>query len=156
MIVLQVIEKGRASPGALLSIFAKTPALLAIFAGLAAAVAGLPVPAPLQTFLDFNGAAAAPVALFALGVVLSGTRFSADPVVGLFATVKLLVFPAAVWILLTKGGVADPRLFAFAAAAPAGAMAMSLAVLHGIPTDRVAQIMVWTSLLSLFTLAAIA
>ena len=156
MMVLQLIERGRASPGAILSVFARTPALIAIFAGLAVAVIGLPIPAPLQTFLDFNGVAAAPVALFALGVVLSGTRFGADPAVAVFSGIKLLAFPAGIWaaLQLVPGG-ADPR-FVFGAAGPTGAMAMSLAILYDQPTGRISQVLVWTSVLTLFSLAFLA
>jgi len=81
MIVLQIINEGRASPLSVLRIFGRTPALLAIVAGLGAAILHVAPPVPLQTFLDFNGAAAAPVALLALGVILSGTRFTADAAV---------------------------------------------------------------------------
>jgi len=158
MFVRQAIREGRISPGKVLKIFAKTPVLLAIFAGCALGLAGVPVPAPLQTFLDFNGIAAAPVALFSLGVVLSATPFGWDRAVATVSAVKLLIFPAFVALLVTvfAGGWEANRLFAFAAAAPTGAMAMSLALLYDVKTDRVAQVLVWTSFLSLFVLAALA
>lgn len=159
MIALQSIEMGRASPGALLRIFTRTPALLAIFAGLAWGGFVLDVPPPLQTFMDFNGQAAAPVALFALGVVLSQSRFQPDRAVATFAAIKVFAFPAAIagaMLLFLPGGWETSQRFVFGAAGPAGAMAFSLAVLHGISTDRIAQVLIWTSVLSLFTLAALA
>lgn len=158
MFVLQAIRLGRISPGAVLAIFARTPVLLAILAGTALGIARVPVPPPLQTFLDFNGVAAAPVALFSLGVVLSATPFGWDRGVAVVSAIKLLIFPTFVGLLLTyfAGGWEANRLFAFAAAAPTGAMAMSLALLYDIKSDRVAQVMVWTSFLSLLVLAALA
>lgn len=158
MIALQVIQHGRVSPRGLWQIFTRTPALIAIFAGLAVGLAGLPVPAPVRTFLDFNGAAAAPVALFALGVVLSGTVFRPDAAVAAFVAIRVLLFPAVIALTLMAfgGPETDTRLYTFGAAGPVGAMAMSLAVLHGVPADRVAQAMVWSLLVSLITLAAIA
>lgn len=158
MIVLQVLNQGSASPMSILRIFARTPALLAIFAGMMLAMVGIGLPGAVETFLDFNGVAAAPVALFALGVILSGTRFTLDGAVASVVAIKLLALPAVVAWGLWLGGVpeTDARVFTFAAAGPAGAMALSLSVLHGVPSDRVAQVLVWTSLLTLLTLAALA
>ncbi|WP_213548820.1 AEC family transporter [Vannielia litorea] len=158
MFVLQAIKLGRVSPGAVLAIFARTPTLLAIFGGTALGLAGVPVPAPVQTFLDFNGVAAAPVALFSLGVVLSAVAFRFDTAVAVVSGIKLVVFPALVALLLTlfAGGWEANRLFVFAAAPPTGAMAMSLALLYDVPAARVAQVMVWTAFLSLFALAVLA
>ncbi len=159
MIALQSIEQGRASPRALVRIFTRTPALLSIFAGIAWGLLALPVPTSVQTFLDFNGQAAAPVALFALGVVLSQSTFRPDAAVATFAAIKVLGFPAAIagaMLLLLPSEFETNQKFVFGAAGPAGAMAFSLAILHGINTDRVAQVLVWSSVLSLFTLAALA
>lgn len=159
MIALQVIEKGRFSPSVLVGIFLRTPALIAIFLGVAWGVIGFAVPHPVQTFLDFNGQAAAPVALFALGVILSQTRFAPDGAVLAVVGIKLLLFPAAIagmLLLTTSTGWDANQKFVFGSAGPAGATAFSLAVLYGITTDRIAQVLVWTSVLTLFTLAILA
>ncbi|MEM7074827.1 MAG: AEC family transporter [Pseudomonadota bacterium] len=159
MIALQAIEKGQVSAKVIFDIFARTPALLAILAGLAVGFLDLGVPEPVQTFLDFNGSAAAPVALFALGVVLSDARFGPDPAVAAVVAIKIFVFPAAIALAIWS---ADPagwsanRLFVFGSAGPVGAVAFSLAIFYNVPTDRLAQVLVWTFLLSLFTLAVLA
>ncbi len=105
-----------------------------------------------------GSAAAAPVALFALGLVLSETVFRPDRVVLTFTLIKLAVFPAMVWLGLTAlaGSGAQSEIFVLAAAGPSGAMALSLAVLHGVRSDAIAQVMVWTGVLTLFTLSALA
>ncbi|WP_371157051.1 AEC family transporter [Jannaschia sp. 2305UL9-9] len=158
MIILQIISDGRASPLSVVRIFARTPALLAIAAGTFAALLHLSLPDAVQTFVTFNGVAAAPVALFALGVILSGTRFRADGAVAVFSAIKLVALPVAVFAAMIAAGIAQDtaRLFTFTAAGPAGAMALSLALLHGVPTDRVAQVLVWTCGLSLITMAVLA
>lgn len=158
IMVLQVIERGSVRPRVLLAILFRSPVLLAILAGVAVALAGVALPGPVQTFLGFNGKAAAPVALFALGVVLSGTRFVPDRAVVVVSLVKLVVFPASLWLALSPvaGEGEAVRQFVFASAGPTGTMAFSLALLHDIDSDRVAQIMVWTSVLSLLTLAVLA
>ncbi|MDU8942138.1 AEC family transporter [Ovoidimarina sediminis] len=157
MVALQTLAMGRVSPKGIALIFLKTPTLIAIFAGLAMGALALPIPAPLQTFLDFNGAAAAPVALFALGVILAETSFTRDPAVLTFTLVKLALFPASIWVVMrTLAPDAQADLWTFGAAPPTGAMAMSLALLYDIRTTTIAQILVWTSVLSLFTLAILA
>ena len=158
MIVLQIIQLGRASPRIVVKALSRTPMLYAIAFGLLFAWLRLPVPAPLQTFVGFNGAAAAPVALFAFGVVMAQTRFEPDPAVAVFAALKLFIFPLAIWAAL---GVVLPvtpetRLFVLGAAGPSGTMAFSLALLYGVRTQTLSQIIIWTSLFSLLTLAALA
>ncbi len=158
MFVLQVIREGRISPGKVARIITRSPVLIAIAAGTVLGLADVPIPGTVQTFLDFNGSAAAPVALFSMGVVLAATRFGWDPAVAGVTALKLLAFPALVWLLVGGFGPGweEGRRFAFAAAAPTGSMAFGLALLYDVPTGRLAQVMVWTAFLSLFALAVLA
>ena len=155
VIMLQIIELGQARPLVVLKRLAVSPILQGIAVGVAIAVSGVTLPAPIKTFLSFNAVAAAPVGLFALGVVLSATKFSTDRVVVTFSAVQLIIFPSLVWLAMhlwtTDTSAFD--LYVLASAGPAGAMGFSLALLHGVRSDRIAQVMVWTSLLSLITLA---
>ena len=107
---------------------------------------------------SLGGVAAAPVALFALGVALSKTVFRAEPAVLVFFAIKLLVFPAAVWFALdaTSYAADDAPVYVLAAAGPSVAMSFSLASLHDVRTDTIAQIMVWAGLLSLVSIAVLA
>lgn len=158
MIALQALQSGRIAPLALLRGMARTPMQWGIFGGLAFSLLAVPIPAPAQTFLDFNGVAAAPVALFGIGVVMSQTRFQMDRVVASFTGLKLITFPLVVWGALSLLAPSDPdfQKFLLASAGPTGVMAFTLAVLHGVRTDALAQIIVWTSVLSLITLALLA
>ncbi len=137
---------------------ALNPVLIAIVVGALVSLSGLTVPAPIMTFADFAGAAAAPLTLFALGVILSASKLKPSPVVATFSAIKLIVFPATMMILLYIFSV-DPdwsKLFVLNAAGPSGAMAFSLALLYGVRTDAIAQVIIWTSVLSLFSLAYLA
>lgn len=158
IIVMQLITSGRVTPGAAILSVIRTPLIIAMVAGAIVNASGLELASPIATFVHFNGAAAGPVALFALGVILSRTPFVYDPAVPIFAAVKLLVFP-----LLVGAGllfVIEPgpqrELFLLNSAGPAGAMAFSLALLYGVRTDAIAQVIIYTSALSVITLAILA
>ena len=134
------------------------PVLIAITLGAAMNLARLPAPEPVLTAAKFAGAGAAPLTLFALGVILSGQALRPTGTVAVFTAIKLAVFPALVWLALSP---APPpgnwgELFLLNAAGPSGAMAFALAMLHGIRTDAIAPVIIWTSVLSLLSLAALA
>lgn len=158
MIALQLIKLGRVAPLQVVATLGKTPLLYAIAMGVVFSLARIEIPGPVQTFLDFNGVAAAPVALYALGVVMSATRFRIDRSIVTFTLIKLLLFPAFIWAGLVVFGLmeGDGGLFLLGSAGPAGTMAFSLALLHGVRTDTIVMIMILTSILTLFTLAALA
>lgn len=158
MIALQALRMDSAAPLQTLGSILRMPLVIGLVAGIVTGALALPVPGALQTFLSFNGAAAGPVALFALGVALSQTRFSLSGEVVFFSAVKLLVFPLAVWGALTLALPPETQTaqFILSAAGPSGAMAFSLAMLYGVRTDAIAQIIVWTSVLSLISLAILA
>jgi len=162
MIALQWIGMGRAQPRAVLMSLIRTPLIIGIAFGVLVGLTQFPLPGPLKTFVQFNGDGAAPVALFALGVVLSKTRFAWDRVVISFTLIKLFAFPALLWTVFVFAGKFDGdgwarnSQFLMASAGPAGAMGFSLALLHNIRSDAIAQIVVWTSLLSLVSLAVLA
>ena len=134
------------------------PVLVAIVLGAALNIADLSVPQPVQTAADFAGKAAAPLTLFALGVILSGQSLRPTATVLGISALKLALFPALVWTSLQ---VAPPpgnwaALFTLNAAGPSGAMSFALAMLYGVRTDAIAPVIIWTSAVSLISLAALA
>lgn len=137
---------------------ALNPVLIAILLGALANMIRLPIPLPVFTALDFAGSAAAPMTLFALGVILSGHALKLSPTICTISALKLVAFPALVWAALHLGDRPDNwnTLMLMAAAGPSGAMAFALAVLHGVRTDQIAPVIVWTSALSLLSLAWLA
>ncbi|MEN9059854.1 AEC family transporter [Ponticoccus litoralis] len=147
-----------AGPGAAMRRLARNPVLIAIALGLAVNIAGLAIPAPFLTAFAFSGAAAAPLTLFALGVILSGHALLPGPVVSTVTAIKLAVFPALVWLALSLTAAPGTwqTLFTLTAAGPSGAMAFALAMLYGVRTDAIAPVIVWTSVLSLISLSWLA
>jgi predicted permease len=136
----------------------RNPVLITIVLSLALNMTSVPIPEPIQTAARFAGAGAAPLTLFALGVVLSAAPLRPTaPVIGISA-LKLLAFPALVWVGFTVVSPENPwqAQFLLNAGGPAGAMAFALALLHGVRTDRIAPVIILTSVLSLITLAWLA
>ncbi len=77
--------------------------MLAILAGFAVNLTGLPLPGPVTAGLDLIARAALPVALFALGGVLTRYRPEGDwREVALVVVLSLAVHPAITWTLATQ------------------------------------------------------
>ena len=157
IIGIQILAGKRGAWAAIPKI-AKNPVLITIVLSLAINLTEMPVPDPIETAARFAGAAAAPMTLFAMGVILSSHTIAPSAPVAAISALKLIVFPALVWTLFagfSSANLWQPQ-FVLNAAGPAGAMAFSLALLHGIRTDRIAPVIVWTSVLSLVSLAWLA
>ncbi|MDA9672432.1 AEC family transporter [Alphaproteobacteria bacterium] len=137
---------------------ATNPILIVIVLGITMNLLHIPTPAPVLTGLKFVGAAAAPLTLFALGVILSGHSLAPSKTIIVVSSLKLFGLPLLVGALLTLGALETQwnQMLLLNAAGPAGAMAFALAVLHNVRTDRIAPIIIWTSVLSLFSLAWLA
>ncbi|RYH09184.1 AEC family transporter [Tropicimonas sp. IMCC6043] len=152
-----LVNRGSA-PGKSALRIVTNPVLIAIVLGSLGNALGLTTPTPVLTAMDFAGSAAAPLTLFALGVILSGQTLTPTPTVSAISALKLLAFPALVWAVLHLGErPADwNAMLVLCAAGPSGAMAFSLAMLHGVRTDQIAPVIIWTSALSLITLAWLA
>lgn len=153
-----LIANRGAGTGAALKRVASNPILIAIVLGALVNLATLPVPVPLLTAMDFAGAGAAPLTLFALGVILSRQSIRPDGAVLWVTALKLLAFPALVLAGLTLVEAPDnwEPLFLLSAAGPSGAMAFALALLYGVRTASIAPVIIWTSVLSLISLAWLA
>jgi len=147
-----------AGVGPSLKRLATNPVLLAIGLGAVLNGLGVAIPAPFLTAFDFAGAAAAPLTLFALGVILSGQSLALSGVVGAVCAIKLALFPLLVWgaMLQIQGPPEWQAQFIMNAAGPSGAMAFALAMLYGVRTDSIAPVIIWTSVLSLVSLAWLA
>ncbi len=156
IIGIQVIAGGGARSA--LPAIARNPVLITIVLSLALNLAQVPIPEPIQTAARFAGAGAAPLTLFALGVVLSAAPLMPTGPVIAIGALKLVVFPLLVWAGFTALSPDNPwqAQFLLNAGGPAGAMAFALALLHGVRTDRIAPVIIWTSVLSLVTLAWLA
>lgn len=78
----------------------KNPIILGIAVGLLVNLSGITLWVPVQSILDFLGAAAVPCALFAMGASLASISLTGDPGPSLVVSaLKLIVHPAAVWAI---------------------------------------------------------
>lgn len=95
--------QGRPSPSRLMALPARNPLLLASVAGIAVAVSGRTLPAPVLQPFALLGAAAVPVALLALGMSLRGSRpLRSGPDVAdraLAVTLKVVVHPLLAYLI---------------------------------------------------------
>jgi malonate transporter and related proteins len=135
---------------------ARNPLVIAPALGLAAAALGTPIPAPLGTFCSLLGAAAAPCALFALGLFLAGTTWS--PVtgeIGWIALVKLGLQPLLTWALIGLAGDVDPfwsGACVLLAAMPTGSLVFTVAQRYDVYVEPASAAALATTILSMATL----
>lgn len=154
---LELAEHGRGSLRLAARQLLGHPLLLAIAAGLTVNLLGLSLHPGLATFTQFAGAAAAPVALFALGIILAapGER-TLDTAAWSVAGLKVVLHPLLTWWLLAQVAASDPAWQAPAllvAAGPCGAMPFVLALRYGVPVASIARAIVYSTLASLLTLS---
>lgn len=112
-----------------------SPLILAAAAGLTWSALDLPIPAAAASFLDILAAAAAPCALFAMGLFLVGRSVTAGaPEVGWLVALKLLLHPLATYVLAFEVFALE-RIWAISAvvlaALPTGALVFVLAQQYG-------------------------
>ena len=80
---------------------ARNPLPLSIALGMIYSGSGLPMPVPVEKWIDLLGAAAAPCALFAIGLFLSDKSVKSGLVeAGLMTVIKLLVQPVLALLIL--------------------------------------------------------
>lgn len=131
------------------------PLVLSTSIGLAWAITGWPIPAPIATYMNLLAAALTPCALFAIGLGLSleDVRSSLRTSV-LLAAVKLMIMPLIVYGLCVASGL--PPLYTIAAvlcaAVPTAKTVYILAGEYKVEEALVAATVSITTLLSVVTL----
>ena len=141
-------------------LFVRNPVLVAITTGLLVNISGIPVHDGIVTFTTFTGAAAAPAALFSLGIILAGTRVTTIDYAALSTTaLKVLLHPLIAWLLFTglvdiEPVWRDPALLV--AAGPCGAMPFVLALQYKVRAESIGIAIIYSTIASLFTLSIIA
>lgn len=144
---------GRALWGSL-----NTPVVLACNAGLLLNLLAFRMPEPLLGGFDFVGAAAAPIALFALGLHLGGSGVSFRHTTGeeiWLIAVKCLLFPFAVWLAAAHVfDIDDPWLtyLVLIAAMPAPQNLFIVAQRYGVDVELSAALVVKSSVAALLLL----
>lgn len=134
------------------------PLIVASLLGVVANVTGLPIPQPIDTLLGMLAKAAAPTALFAVGVTvamhpMAGFRIE-TPVILVF---KMIVHPVLVYLLL-QFITADPVWTGVAiilAAMPTASGVFVLATSHRAFVDGSSNIILISTVISVITVSAI-
>ncbi|WP_025620044.1 AEC family transporter [Salinispora cortesiana] len=135
-----------------------TPVVLACNAGLLLNLLAFRMPEPLLDGFDFVGAAAAPIALFALGLHLGGSGISFRHTTGeeiWLIAVKCLLFPFAIWLAAAHVfGIHGPWLtyLVLIAAMPAPQNLFIVAQRYGVDVAMSAALVVKSSVAALLLL----
>jgi malonate transporter and related proteins len=144
-----------ACAGVLMTQVVLNPMVLSTLIGLAWAITGLPIPAPIAAYMDILAAALTPCALFAIGLGLSaeGMRSNLTASVGL-AAVKLVLMPLIVYGLCVASGLNPLYTIAavVCAAVPTAKTVYILAGEYKVEEPLVAATVSITTLLSVPTL----
>jgi malonate transporter and related proteins len=147
--------RGTARSAVLVRQIVLNPMVLSTMIGLAWAVTGLPIPAPIAAYLNIFAAALAPCALFAIGLGLSVEVMRAKLMASLMlAAVKLVIMPLIVYGLSVASGLNPLYTIAavVCAAVPTAKTVYILAGEYKVEEPLVAATVSITTLLSVPTL----
>ena len=91
-------------------------------------------------------------------MILSAHSLAPRKTICLVSAIKLFGLPALVALLMLSGEWSThwSQLLILNSAGPSGAMAFAIAMLYGVNVARIAPVIIWTSLISVFTLAWLA
>ncbi len=135
------------------------PFILATIIGILAAIAKYQPPDAIGNLLDYLSNAAAPCALFAMGVTVALTPTGRMPVVlGILVPIKLLVHPALVYLLLSWVGDFDP-IWVYAAvllaSLPTATNVFVIAQQYNVWTARASGTILVSTFCSIFTVTGL-
>lgn len=135
------------------------PFIIAIAFGVAAAYLKFAPPMPLERLLDYLAAAAAPCALFAMGVTLALRPLNRVPrELGPIALLKLVVHPALCYVVLSLVGNFSP-VWVFSAmllaALPTATNVFVIAQQYGVWVQRASASILLTTVLSVGSVTAL-
>jgi len=145
----------KAHPITLVKQIVLNPMVLSTLLGLAWAIAGLPLPAPVAGYLNIIAAALTPCALFAIGLGLSAEGLRANLGASLvLAAVKLVIMPAIVYGISVASGLNSLYTVAavVCAAVPTAKTVYVLAHAYKVEEPLVAGTVSITTMLSVATL----
>jgi predicted permease len=138
---------------------ARNPLPMSIALGIVASGVGLPLPTPIEKWLDLMAAAAAPCALFAIGLFLSDKSIKSGLAeAGLATLIKLLLQPLLAALILPLfidlGSVAG-RVALLMAALPTAANAFVLAKQFDISVEQNTASVLLSTAFSVVTVSAL-
>jgi predicted permease len=135
------------------------PFIIATAVGVAAAALAVQPPVPLQTLLDYLARAAAPCALFAMGVTLALRPLRRMPrEIAPIALLKLVVHPLLCYVVLSAFGNFDPVWVWSAvllAALPTATNVFVIGQQYGVWVERASATILVTTTLSVVTVTVL-
>ena len=159
VIMEYLVEKNLSVQKFLRNIFTNPP-IVSLFLGILIALIGIDLSTGINNFLEFVGKAAAPCALFSLGIILSQIKLvDRLPTTIAVCVIKLLLHPCVAGLIflgLLGISLGAARVPLMAAAAPCGAMAFVLALTYRVRTDVIGPAILVTTVASLATLSIVA
>ena len=143
--------------------FLRNPATIAIVAGGVVSGFSIDLVPAVSRFVEILSPAAAPCALFAIGLFLSMQKISSDlPMVSLLTFIKLILCPLLVWlcamIAASWGFVQDPlwiKVALLLAATPTGTMVFVIAQKYRLAQARSSSAILLSSVLSVVTISVL-
>lgn len=135
------------------------PFIIATACGVAAAFLAVAPPAPIERLIAYLAQAAAPCALFAMGVTLGLQAMNRFPrTLGILVPIKLVVHPLAMYVGLSYLGDFDPT-WAFTAvllaSLPTATNVFVIAQQYGVWAERASTAILITTALSVLTVSAL-
>ncbi|MCA0995244.1 AEC family transporter [Alloyangia pacifica] len=134
------------------------PMIVSIVAGLAVSASGLPMPAPVESFLTTLGNAATPGALFAIGASLATKSAERLAVAGWISFCKLVLHPGFVALAAYFVFPVTPyqaAVMVSASALPVAGNVFILAQHYGIAPQRVSAAILISTAASILTVSAV-
>ncbi|MDG1520104.1 MAG: AEC family transporter [Yoonia sp.] len=134
------------------------PMVVSISAGMVVSSLALPIPVPVNEFLEILGGAATPGALFAIGASLAGKSAERVAVAGWLSLCKLVLHPAAVAVAALLVFDVDPYaagVMITAAALPVAGNVYILAQHYGVAPARVSAAILLSTGISILTISAV-
>lgn len=135
------------------------PFIIATVIGFAAAALSFQPPAAVQRLIDYLAQAAAPCALFAMGVTLALRPLKRIPTeIGYIVPIKLLLHPLVAYLVLSLTGNFDPLWVYTAvllAALPTATNVFVIGQQYGVWQERASATILITTVLSVVTVSAL-
>ena len=161
VILITGSRDGRMSLGILRTVglgLLANPMVVSISAGLVVSSLALPIPVPVNEFLEILGGAATPGALFAIGASLAGKSAERVAVAGWLSLCKLVLHPAAVAVAALLVFDVDPYaagVMITASALPVAGNVYILAQHYGVAPARVSAAILLSTGISILTISAV-
>ena len=161
VILITGSRDGRMSFGVLRTVglgLLKNPMIVSISLGLLVSSMAVPIPVPVNEFLEILGGAATPGALFAIGASLASKSAERMVIAGWLSFCKLIVHPAAVAVAALMVFDVNPYaagVMITAAALPVAGNVYILAQHYGVAPARVSATILLSTGLSVLTISAV-